>query len=453
MLSSQAQDSILTFKKFIRLVKEHNPVSAMADLKLVEGQAYLTYYRGFFDPKLLGNIDAKFFNKKEYYNKKIGQLKVPTWFGLELNAGIEHNKGKYLNPEKTVPENGLVFAGAKITLGQGLITDERRTMLRKAILIRRASQLQRQQILNDLILQAGKAYWEWFYAYNELQIRKEALELTITRLNAVKTEFTQGFRSAMDTLEAKIQVQNRQILLQEAEMKYKTATNNLGNFLWYDAKIPLEIPENTIPQSVEQTIAQYNLLIQDTSTISVRENPELLQYANKIRQLDFSARWQREQLKPVLNLKYNFLAVPFGNEWYNNFNINNYKWAVEFSSPLFLRKQRGKLKLINTKIQTTELKFLQKEQQLKIKAHNYIVRWNITTEQIETLRQYIENYYNLLQGEKTLFRIGESSLFKLNSRELKYVEARLKLMKQIANSKKIFLGFYHTLGNLYSYEF
>jgi outer membrane protein TolC len=104
--------------------------------------------------------------------------------------------------------------------------------------------------------------------------------------------------------------------------------------------------------------------------------------------------------------------------------------------PLFLRKERGKLALTKAKISQTELERLltNKEIQNQIMAsYNQLV---ILEKQVALLNQLVENYVVLRNAEIEKFSIGESSLFLVNSRETKLIEARIKVAKQIANYQK-----------------
>ncbi len=445
---SQEQDSVLTFKSFLQKVRYHHPMAQAAELKIKEGQAYITYYRGAFDPKILSNLSTKFYEGKEYFNHQQIQVKIPTYLGIEWNAGIERNKGVYLNPEYTVPKSGLMFSGLRITLGRGLITDQRRTFLRKAFLMQRYTEIERRKLLNDLLWEAAQVYGEWFQAYHILRIREQAYQTALQRFLAVKEGFFQGYHSAMDTLEAQLQVQSRQIALQKAQLNYQNASVKMNNYLWDRGEIPLTLPQNVIPQPVDHPFLDPpQFPIQEAATL-VQQNPELLLFKNKLYQTQIERRWIQEQLKPVFNLKYQFLLEPWGNEWFANFSPNNYKWGVEFYTSLFLRKERGRLKLTNLKIQSTQYKIVQKEQMLKNKLLNYWNTYQNTQQQLMTLRSYVNGYYELMRGEATLFNTGESSLFKLNLRELKYIEIQTKYIEMFYKNQKSLVAMYYLLGLL-----
>jgi len=60
----------------------------------------------------------------------------------------------------------------------------------------------------------------------------------------------------------------------------------------------------------------------------------------------------------------------------------------------------------------------------------------------------IDNYDALLDAENEKFRFGESSIFLLNNREQKLIEAQLKLVKLISLYHKNRLGLIWAMGQL-----
>ena len=76
-------------------------------------------------------------------------------------------------------------------------------------------------------------------------------------------------------------------------------------------------------------------------------HPEFAQAQLKLESLEVDRRFQSEMLKPELNLKYNFLSNNAGAE--TDILLNNYTVGVQFSMPLFLRKERGTLKMTDRK--------------------------------------------------------------------------------------------------------
>jgi outer membrane protein TolC len=104
--------------------------------------------------------------------------------------------------------------------------------------------------------------------------------------------------------------------------------------------------------------------------------------------------------------------------------------------PLLLRKERGDVRLNAIKIQEAEFDISNKEQMLVFKARAALNDWQTTDEQVTLYRKTVRDYNGLLSGERTLFNNGESSLFMVNSREMGYIKAKIKLVELLAKNRK-----------------
>lgn len=438
---------ILSYSDFIEIVKEHHPLAKQADIQVNKGDASLLYAKGAFDPKIYADISQKKFKGKEYYSIINRGLKIPTWFGVELKGGYEQNKGVFLNPENTTPDNGLLYAGISVPIGRGLFIDERRAELSKAKLFQKASEQERTLILNELVFMAGTAYWKWFKTYNAFLVYSDAYRLANERLEAVKFSANIGDVPAIDTLEAGIQVQNRLLGLQQAELDYKNASALLSIYIWQDGIIPLEIAKNTVPTPIDNTSMEItnDILYSEIDSL-INNHPALNKSRINISQLEIDKRLKRNQLLPTLNLKYNPIAEYVGGESLNNFNLNNYTWGMTFQTPIFLRKERGALKLMELKIQEYSLQLINKQEILKYKIVSKWNQWNTIIAQINLYAQTVDDTRRLLEGEQRLFDLGESSLFKLNAREVKFIKTQLKYIELLMLNKTTALSVKYAIG-------
>ena len=150
--------NVFTYNEYLELVKNNHPVAKQAGIQLEKGEAEVQTARGGFDPKVGAEINQKYFDGKQYYDISTSSLKIPTWFGIELESGYEQNQGVFLNPENTVPNAGLWYAGIKVPIGQGMFIDKRRAALRKAQIYQESTFAEKQALLNDLLYDAGKYY-------------------------------------------------------------------------------------------------------------------------------------------------------------------------------------------------------------------------------------------------------------------------------------------------------
>ena len=449
IIFSQNISNELGFEEFMGLVKSNHPVAIQADLTVGKGRAYLTKARGGFDPKLYGNASNKRFDEKVYFGVYNGGLKVPTWFGLTFEAGYEFNEGIYLNPDNNIPLDGLWNAGVSLTLGKGLFIDERRAELKKAKIYRNSTQVQRTIILNDLLYESSVVYWDWFKSFHEKEIYTNAYSNAVTRLESIKREAILGNKPMIDTLEYFIVVQNRQISLQEATLNFQNKTELLQVFLWQEGVIPLELSKEIVPPKLTNqlvTPADGNLL--SISDSLIQNHPDLVNYLFKIESKQIDLRMSRESLKPKVNLKYNALAENQFENTFETYNVNNYKWGAEVSFPIFIRKERGQVKIDKLEIREMEAGFAEKNQRVKYKVNTSFNTANTSFSQANLYDLNQQNYEKLLDAELRLFDLGESSIFMINTREKGYIYSQIEFAKSIATNQKANAQLKYNLGVL-----
>lgn len=419
-------DSTLTYEKYIELVEAFHPVSRIADLEVELAEDNLRRSRGGFDPALYGNYDTKEFKETRYYEYLNAGVVVPTWMGLSFRGGYESARGDFSNPEKSTPGAGLITAGVSAQLGAGLLMDRRRAALRQAQVGMEQGRLDRILLRNRLYFEATTAYYRWSFAEEALTIAREALELASFRYDAVRENFRYGDVPAIDTVEAYTQVLNRLNLLRAAQSNWIDALNTAEVYLWDDDEIAREIPPGIRPAPLEprsDPAAGLPLMINN-------DHPELRRIRTEGDFLDIERRLAAEFLRPQVELRYNFLSENVANraqsEFFQNtgFFDNNYTFGAAVYYPLFLREARGRVGMAKVKMGMVNREFSNLNATLSADLNAALVRYQNLRDQIEYTGQNVEFLGRLLEGERTLFLNGESSLFLINARETQLVDAQ-----------------------------
>jgi len=445
--------TVFPFEQFMAQVLEQHPLALRAELQPEIGQAAVRKARGKFDPQALLDLASKYDDGTQYYRQSKGGLKIPTWFGAELLAAYEQNDGVYLNPENTVSGRGLYYAGVSVPLGRGLFLDERRAALRQAQLYEEGTQAERLLMLNDLLYDAGDAYWSWFKAYHAMAVYDTALALARQRLDAVRQAAVLGDRPFIDTLEATIQVQSRLLSRGKAVLDYENARAWMNVYLWDSGELPLELDSNTVPYGLEEVAAQPA----DEQLLSLlnalpQQHPALQLDQIKISQLYLNRRLMLEQFKPVIDLEYFALNTPTGTELLQGYTIDNYKFGLNVSVPLFMRQARGEVALANLKIEEANYRLSGKTAELSAKARQQLNTVDATQSLAEIYDRTVRDLGSLLAGERALFSGGESSLFLINAREMAFIGARVEQIELLVQNRKAALAAQYAFGVLGSAE-
>jgi outer membrane protein TolC len=220
-------------------------------------------------------------------------------------------------------------------------------------------------------------------------------------------------------------------------------------FLWADGSVPVDLSEDVAPSrfSNDSIALGLNALVLQVKDL-VDSHPEIQKDVLKINQQEVDLRLKREMLKPIVNLKYNALNEPIGNNLIANYSLQNYTWGLDFSIPILLRKERAGVKIAQLKLQDMNFGLDYKRALILMKVQSAMNEWQIVTEQLTLFQKNLKDINALLNAERTLFDSGESSVFLVNTREMVLVNAQIKLYEYIAKSQKAIVKSYYSFAML-----
>lgn len=433
----------LAYDEFMNIVRKYHPVAQQAYLQTDMAKAELLSARGAFEPSAYLNKNEKQFGDKQYYSYLTSELKVPTWYGVDLKAGTENNQGYYTNPELSKGRSS--FVGASVSLGKGLLIDKRRAAVKQAREMVAYSDQERRLMLNELLYEATAAYYEWQNAFFLKQLADSLLQTNQQRYQFIKNGVTLGDRPAIDTVETLAQLQSFEFQQTEAQQTLNNAGFELGNFLWQENEQAYQLPTSVQP---DPALLNRPLMPLSDYLTEAAAHPKLQQAQIKTNVLGIEKQLKFQSLLPTVNLNYNLLNKDYTFFAEPNLFQNNYKWGFTIGLPLFLREARAEYRKANLKItqQTWENRILFTEQQNKVNQYfNDAVQLQ---RQLDIYQQTVNNYRRLYQAELTRFTNGESSLFLVNSRENKLFEAQQKLISLQTKAAKAVVGVDYAVGRL-----
>lgn len=441
---AQNSSKEFTFEEYIGYVKKFHPLVKQADLNISEAQAILMKARGAFDPKIEADFSEKEYADKNYYSIFNSSFKIPTWYGVEIKAAFDNNEGIFLNPENTLPNSGLTSLGISVPIGQGLWINERMADLRKAKFYQQLNKAERDIETTNVLYEAAISYINWKRSYEEVQLYSAYLSNASIRYTGVLKLVEQGDKAGIDSIEAGITVKSRRLNLENAQLKLTKAKLDLSNYIWTENNIPLELDDSLFPDTtIEKTIIQ-TLNLNEFSTISIENHPKLNALQSKIDILNVDRKLKANSLLPKLDVSYNYLSEPSA---FENYRFEDYKIGVNFSFPIFLRKERASLKLAKLKVQDTELSLNFEKVNLsnKIEAQKQEIDSYKRQRIINT--DLVADYNQMLTAEERLFQMGESSLFLINSRENTLVSAQLSNIVLENDFLKATINLFKTIAN------
>ncbi len=423
---ANANAQILSLEEFLAIVKKHHPVAQQAALGVAIAKAELTSARSGFDPLFENSIARKEFGGTLYYDHQITELKIPTWYGIDIVAGVESLTGARTSTPDT--KGNSSYIGFSVPVAKGLLIDKRRAALQTARIFQNLSVQEQQTTINDLLFEAAKAYWNWWEQHQTQALFNQAIKNAEQRFRLVKTAFVLGDRPAIDTVEALAQLQSFQLQQSEIAVDRNNALLEINALLWQPNGEAYALPQTVTPQLppvLPETFEIDNLLQQ------AQQHPELQGYRFKLEALAVERRLKFQSLLPSVYLKYNQLTGShnvtknFSTPWLQN----NYRYGVAVSVPLRLSEGRGAYRAAKLKIDQTELAQITKQVALQTKLRQYYNEYQALQGQLVLQQSNIQLYAALQRGEEVRFSNGESSLFLINTRELKTLEAQQKALQ------------------------
>jgi outer membrane protein TolC len=441
----ELSDTITAFslENLYATMLENHPIVKQTNLLTEMAQQEVRLARGAFDPKLETRLNMKEFDDKNYYNKWVASFTVPTWFPVDPKIGIERNTGTYLDSESSLPASDnyqQLFTGVSLPIGRGLFTDERRAAMQQAKLFGKMAEAEQVKLINKILLEAAKDYWQWYFSFYNYRLLDRNAVIAEEIFKRVKLNAQFGEASVIDTVQAQIILQQRLVERQEAYLEFINSGIKISNNVWDSVGNPLQLSNRVAPVLVQRDGELLSTSMLEELSVQAKQNhPELLKLNVKLSQLEVDRKLAIEYLKPKLDLNYNFLNQPINPQGeFNSFTfLNDYKFGLDFSMPILIRKERAKLAQTKIKIQGTEYERSQTEREILNQINSTYNQLVNTNQIIGQQSSVAENYERLLQAELLNLENGESDLFKINIQQEKLIQSQSKLLKLKAEYEKM----------------
>lgn len=436
----------LNYNEFMSLVEKQHPLALKAANVKELGQLQLLSARGGYDPLVKADAEAKYFKSTNYYSVFKSEIKQPIFTSQSIKAGYEYGQGLYLDPQLATPSFGLPYVGIEMSVLQGLVIDKRRAEVLKGNFYKNYYSQEAKAQLNDLLLEAGFSYVNWLYQQRQLQLTSSFVSVAKVRFEGLAGLVALGERAGVDTVEAAILQQGRELDQQSVLTEVIKSENELRFYLSgvsNDNTSLKPLSSDSLAQVFEKAVRYYGAL----AARNYSANPQLQQYISKRGVLETDARLKREMIKPKLDVSYNFLnGSNTGDGLY--FGTANYKYGVGLSFPLLLRTARNDYKMARLQVMNNEFDFQNKQVQVDTKGRYLYESAKVALSQVLVAKRAVAYSAQLLEAERLKFENGESSLFLLNTRENKLLESQLKLADYQLKFLKQVLQHVHLSGEL-----
>lgn len=422
---NHSQSLDLSETNFIRQVIAYHPALKAAEFGVALGEAEIQAAAGQFDPNLGLGFERKFFSDKLYFNKYKATILQPiSPFGIDLSGGFEYNAGINLNPENSSGTSGVGYVGIDMPLISGLLTDQRRTRVTLSKINLEEEKQKFRAAKNDLLFDALDKYWSWIIELRKFQLLQEVTSNNQRVLNGIRSSFLAGELAEIDTLEANVQYQRLNILLNNQQITVNLRFNQLRNFIW-DENLKTYfnsfiIPAGSTSPEIISTLSEFekNLAL----------NPQLRLLEIERRKLKAERQLRKEFVKPKLDLQAKILYDPSRTITEQPWLNENYNFGTKLGFPLFFRTARAELQKNRINLDQNELRINDLKFNLQNRLNNIDFTIKQLSSQLSLLELLVNDSRKLYEAELKKFDLGESSIFLLVSRENQFLQNTLSLL-------------------------
>jgi outer membrane protein len=396
--------------------------AARAQRSLAEAQ--ITQARAGAFPQVSGGV---------VYNRTLASI----FDNLALGPPADPGEDPGPNPLAGLPFGQANTWNASVQIAQPLYTGGRvSTALGIARNVRAAADLQVEETQSDIALQVRSTYFQTVLADEMVGIAREAYAFADAVLQQVELFRQQGTASEFDVLRARVERDNLEPAIIEAQNARRLAELNLKRLI----NLPAEQPIATVTP-LQPVVAEVDRAALEDA---LRRRPVLRSLDEQVAARQGAVRIARADRLPSLGMAANFAyqafpseIVPFDADWRRD-------WSLTFqaSIPIFDGfRTRGQIDQAQAELRLTELQRTQARQGLELELEAALGEFDAARAQIEARRATVAQARRALELAELRFRTGLAT-------QLDISNARLLLEQARANEVQALFNYVNALARL-----
>ncbi|WP_218932299.1 TolC family protein [Adhaeretor mobilis] len=428
----------LELSAVVASVRSHFPLIQQAAAGRAIASGEILSANGAFDRKLEGFTESQPLDYYENYRHEIG-LKRDTRWGGHTFAKYRNGRGVFepWYQERATNKGGEFKAGFMAPVIRDRWIDANRAELWRAQLERRRLEpVVLQQVITS-VRDGSVAYWNWVAAGANYRVMQGLLDLAIQRNEGLKVQVELQEKAPIDLVDNQRIIVSREAKLVGARRKLEQAAIKLSLFLRTDAGAPFLIDAQRLPAEFpvpSETADDHSLgsnqtseLLTDDVELALAQRPELSELQIIRQQINIAMRQACNEMRPDIDagvLVGQDVGAPTSSK--RDKSELELEALITLSVPLERRKARGKIRSLQGKLASISAKTRFTSD--KIVADVRIARVALTAAG-ERVTKATESYSladQMLEAERELFSVGQSTLFELNAREKQTAEAAVQ---------------------------
>lgn len=416
------RSSALTFPAILEAFERE--AAARSDQLAADG-AFDLMLKGEYYDRLTGFYSAGFAK---------GEARQPLRpYGAEVFGSYRVSDGTFPTYENINYTNALgeIKVGALFSLLRNRDIDSRRFAIEDTRLA--ATQAQLDVLLVQLNVQheALRAYWRWVGAGEEIRVFEELLEIAEARQIGLTREVREGARARIALTENEQNLLRRRSLLEEAKRNFATASNSLGFYLrGSDGQMIVPTREMLPDMAQFRAIPPAEKLAALPTSEVIRNRPELQTFKLALERANNRVALRQNDLQPSLTASVE-LSRDFGQIGPGGpgFDSTDTVVGVTFTVPLQRREARGRLQRAEAELRETELRQRRIADQITTEVSNILANLSAALKLGELADAEVKQAQQMVQAERTRFRLGAGDFFLVNVREEAAANAQISAIR------------------------
>lgn len=303
----------------------------------------------------------------------------------------------------------------------------------------------RNQIITTLST-VEQAYYDLVYAYQNVKVQEEALQLSRQLLKDNQYKVKVGVLAPLDEKQAQSQVASSEANLLTARQSLAIQQNTLKNLIhdnfssWNLVEITPTTPLTVVPQVFS---------VQDSWHKGLTQRPDLLEYRVELEKQDITLRYQRNQLWPQLDLIGSYAHSGFsdlktGAQFSDSLdgvrmgNAPNYYYGAQIVIPLSNRGARMNYKVGKAQKKQMLLNLKKLEESVMVQIDNAVKQAQTSLQLINATREARLFAEAALDAEQKKLENGKSTPFVVLSLQRDLTSAKsAEIQAQAAYNKAL----------------
>jgi len=352
-------------------------------------------------------------------------------YGAQIFGGYTLSDGRLPTSSSSFNTNefGRFNVGALFSLLRDRDIDPRRFALEDTRLATSQARLDVMLVQLNVQQEALRAYWRWVAAGEEIRVFEELLEIAEARQIGLTREVSEGARARIALTENEQNLLARRSLLEDAKRNLSVAANSLGFYLrGSDGTMIVPTREMLPNRDQMRGIAPVDQLLTQPISDVIQNRPELQTFRLALERASNRVDLRRNDLKPRLDATAE-LSTGFGDPASPTGDTTGAAVGVTFSVPLQRREARGRLQRAEAELRETELRQRRIADQLTTEVRNIIDNLSAALKIAGLAEAEVKQANQMVQAERTRFRLGAGDFFFVNRREEAAADAQIKAIR------------------------